>query len=89
MTIEEYEIVWHNMIVASSVNEAVQQVQLILEDLKKLEQWEKEEKIRGECMNASPSIQRIVVLDESIEPELKKIGIVGYFELEIEEDEIQ
>ena len=87
MKVCEYKICWHNLIVAHSVKEAVELVQSILEDLKKLEQLEKEGKIKGECMGALPSIQQIVVLDKSIEPELRKISLVGCLEYEMEEDE--
>lgn len=87
MKVREYQIHWHNLIVAHSVKEAVRLVQSILEDLKKLEQLEKEGKIKGKCLDASPSIQQIVVLDKSIEPELRKISLVGCLKYETEEDE--
>jgi hypothetical protein len=87
MKVVQYQIYWHNLIVAGSVKEAVEAVQSILEDLQRLAQWEKEGKIKAECMNASPSIQEIVVLDESIEPELQKISLVSCFEYEEDEND--
>lgn len=85
MTIVQYQICWHNLIVAGSVKEAVEMVKSILGDLQRLAQWEKEGKIKGECTSVSPSIQEIVVLDESIKPELEKISFVSCFEYEVEE----
>ena len=42
--IREYEISWHNPIVADSITEAYEFVKSILADLEKLAQWEKEGK---------------------------------------------
>lgn len=86
MKIREYSIYWHNLIVADSIEEAVETVQSTLADLQKLAQWEREGKIEGECMDFSPSIQSIVVLDESIEPELRKISLVSCSEYDEEEE---
>lgn len=82
-----YEISWHNPIVANTASEAYDQAKLILGDLEKLAQWENEGKISLECGCDSPSFQMIEVLNESIEPELQKVGIVSWHEIEADEDE--
>jgi hypothetical protein len=84
---KQYEISWHNLIVADSISEALQQVRAILEDLEKLLKLEKENKIEAECGSDSPSFQIITVLNNSIEPELQKIGIVSCYEMEVDETE--
>jgi hypothetical protein len=85
--VNNYEIDWHNPIVADTTSEAYDQVKLILEDLGKLTQWEQEGKIEAECGSDSPSFQIITVLDKSIESELQKIGIISRYETEVVEDE--
>lgn len=71
-TWHDYEIVWHNLIVADSLQEALERVEEIHKELKLLAQWEKEGKIRGELMESSPSMQRIVV--EEIEEDTMGVG---------------
>lgn len=78
--VREYQILWHNMISAESIKEVLEIVESILSDLRILALWEKEGKIEAECLDYSPSIQGITVLDESIEPELRKISLVNCFE---------
>jgi hypothetical protein len=85
--VKNYEIDWHNPIVADTASEAYDKAKSIFEDLGKLTQFEKEGKIEAECGSDSPSFQIITVLDKSIEPELQKIGIVNWYETEEDEDE--
>jgi hypothetical protein len=80
-----YEISWRDPVVANTIAEAYDQIKSILENLKKLVQWEQEGKISAECGDSSPSFQCIVVLDASIEPELQKIGIVSFYQIDDEE----
>lgn len=85
-TIREYQIFWHDSIAVSSLREALEIVQSIFADLQKLVQWENDGKIRGECMDCSPfGTQRIEVLDESIEPQLRKVSLVSCLEYDEEE----
>lgn len=83
----EYEIDWHNPIVADTIKEALEQAKPLVQDLEKIAQLEKEGKIEAECGCDSPSFQIITVLDKSIEPELQKIAIVSWYEMEVDEDE--
>jgi hypothetical protein len=77
---------WPDHIAADSIKEALEMIESILPDLKKLAQLEKEGKIMGECLDpyrckccdSLPNLQAIDVLDESIEPELKKINLVDF-----------
>ncbi len=82
-----YELSWRNAIVANSISEAYDQCKVILADLEKLVKWEKEGKISAECGDSSPSFQMLEVLDKSIEPELQKVGIVCWYETEVDEYE--
>jgi len=87
VTTENYEISWHNPIVANTISDAYNKVKSILADLEKLVKWEREGKINAECGDSSPSFQSIEVLDKSIEPELQKISIVSCYEVEDEDSD--
>jgi hypothetical protein len=85
-TTREYQVFWNNLIAASSLKDALKIVLSILADLKKLVEWEREGKIRGECVDCSPDgRQGIEVLDESIEPQLRKVSLVSCLEHDEEE----
>jgi hypothetical protein len=84
---KNYEISWHNPVVANTISEASEQAKVILAGLEKLAQWEKKGKIEVECGCDSPSFQIITVLDTAIKQELQKIGIVSCYEVEAEESE--
>lgn len=85
--VKNYEIDHHNDIVADTMAEAYDQAKSILDDRKKLLEWEKEGKIEAECGCVSPSFQIITVLEKAIEPELQKIGIVSCYQTDADEIE--
>lgn len=83
----EYELCWHDPIVANTIKEALEQVKSYILDLEKLAQLEKEGKIEAECGCDSPSFQIIHVLDKSIEPDLQKLAIVNCYQTEVDENQ--
>ena len=88
----DYEIHWHNYIVADSLQEALEQVEEIHKELKLLAQWEKEGKIKGELIESSPSMQRIVVEDikeitDGVGKQMRKMKVVSAREWEEDEYE--
>jgi hypothetical protein len=84
-----YAIFWYDMFRPSSLKDALEMVQSILPDLRKLAQWENEGKVQAESMGCSPlGIQGIEVLDKSIEPQLRKLKLLVYFDNDEEEAEV-
>jgi hypothetical protein len=86
----EYQIFWHDLVAFDSLRDALKTLRLILPDLEKLSEWEKEGKVRAECMGCSPfGTQRIEVLDKSVESQLRKVKIVDCYDVDEEAEKIE
>lgn len=75
----EYYVQLHKCLVANSAKTALQKIKPVVAELKRIAQWEKEGKIRGEDVD-SRGFQYIKVLDDSVEPKLNAMDLVICFE---------
>lgn len=77
-----YEIVWSDSISGETIEETYRILCIYKEHLEQLLELEKQGLIKAECEDISPSIQRIIILDERARSIVEHNGLVLCYEID-------
>lgn len=84
--VKNYQIWWHNLLVADTIKDAVEQVDGIRKALEPLLKLEQEGRIKG-CFEArQPSIQGIEIIQENARKLVEQNPLVSTLEIELDEE---